>query len=394
MKKIVYVLILSSIISCSGVKKTQEALYSGNYYNAINKAIAELAENKTKKRNQEYVYILEDAFAKNTARELEQVSFLKKDNNPANYEQIYDIYMNLNDVQERIKPLLPLPLLKENRNADFSFKDYNDKILSSKNKLSDYLYQNASNLLKNAVNKYDYRKAYDDLMYLSEISPNYKDTREKTEQAYQKGLDYVQVNLLNETDKVIPARLEEDLLNFNTYGLNDLWTTYHTNPQKDINYDYQLQIIFNNIQISPEHIREKQIIKEKQVKDGYKYVLDDNGNVMKDSLGNDIKVDDYKTVKCNLYRFTQHKEVAISGNVSYFDLKTNQQTNAYPLSSGYIFEHSYANYTGDKRALEDDLLRLVGLRAVAFPSNEQMIFDAGEDLKNTIKGILIKHRIN
>ncbi|MCB0475648.1 MAG: hypothetical protein KDC69_08225 [Flavobacteriaceae bacterium] len=394
MNKYLYLLSLFVFISCGSSKKANEALNTGNYYNAINTSIAKLADNKTRKSNQQYITILEDAFTKNVQRELERINFLKKENNPANYAQIYDLYMNLNDVQERIKPLLPLYLNDENREATFNFKSYSDQILGAKTKLASYLYDNASNLLNNAVNKYDYRKAYDDLTYLDELNPNYKDVHEKIELAYNKGLDYVVVDLINDTDKVLPRQLEDDLLNFNTYGLNDLWTVYHTNPQRNMRYDYELRIKFNDILISPEQVSEKEIIKEKQVKDGWEYLTGDDGKVVKDSLGNAIKVDKYRTVTCNFYRFSQHKDVQIAGTVSYFDLQTKQQINSYPLASGFVFENDYANYRGDKRALDDSLTKLLSAKAVPFPSNEQMIYDAGEDLKNKIKSILIRYKFN
>lgn len=390
--KLFSLLIVLILFSCSSVKKTQENLNTGNYVSAINTSIAKLSENKSKKGNQDYIYMLEDAFVKNTEREIKNINYLKKDGNPANLEKIYNGYLNLHTIQERIRPLLPMRVLDENRNASFAFRDYSDKILNTKNNLSDYLYNNASNLMKTAYTKFDYRKAYDDFMYLEKLSPNYKDTQAKIEEVYKKGLDYVSVKLYNNTDKVIPQDLEEDLLNFNVYDLNDLWTTYHTNPQANINYDYDMKLEFTAINISPEHVNEKQIIKEKQIKDGWEYLIDSNGNAVKDSLGNQIKVDKFTTVRCNFYKFIQHKDVNITGNISYVDLNTNQQINSYPLTSGFVFEHVYANYNGDKRALEDDFIRLTTLRSVQFPSNEQMVYDAGEDLKNNIKSIVKRHK--
>ncbi|MBD0776516.1 hypothetical protein HPE56_01825 [Maribacter sp. ANRC-HE7] len=386
--------ILLLMLSCGGVKKTQQALNTGNYMNAINSAVQKLAENKDKKSNQSYVLLLEEAFQKNTERELEQIAFLQKDGNPANLETIYKGYENLNRIQEMIKPLLPLRINDQNRNAEFSLTNYDREIIATKDKLSSYLYDNALNLLTNATNKYDYRKAYDDFDYLSEINPGYGDTRLKMEEAYQKGQDYVKVEMINNTEKIIPVKLEEELLNFNAYGLEDKWTKYHTNPLANIDYDYDMQIELREINISPEQVNEKQIIKEKQIKDGQKYLLNNDGNVVKDSLGNKIKVDKFKTVKCNFYQFTQFKTAQVAGFISYFDLETKQQLNSYPLSSEYVFEHVYANYDGDKRALENELVSLLNLASVPFPSNEQMVYDAGEDLKNRIKGIITSHRFN
>tara|TARA_R110002167_G_scaffold450_8_gene2003 strand:+ start:1237 stop:2424 length:1188 start_codon:yes stop_codon:yes gene_type:complete len=387
-------LMLFFLISCGGVKKTQEALNTGNYGNAINTALKNIAENKTKKSNQPYIQMLEEAYKKNTERELQEIAFLKKDNNPANHEIVFNGYQNLKSIQERIKPLLPLKLYDENRDARFSFKDYDEEIIKSKRELSDYLYSNATALLNTGRYKEDFRKAFDQFSYLNDINPNYKDTQLKLEEAHDKGLDYVQVVMINDSEQIVPNRLEQELLNFNTYGLNDLWTVYHTNALENIKYDYEMQVAFRNINISPEQVTEKQISKEKQIKDGYKYATNQDGEVLKDSLGNKIKIDKFKTVKCNFYQFTQLKSVEVVGNVSFLDLNSQQQINSYPLASQFVFNHVYAKHNGDTSALEEDMVPLLQLSAVPFPSNEQMVYDAGEDLKAKLKGIVTRHRFN
>ncbi|RTE52505.1 hypothetical protein EHW67_15660 [Arenibacter aquaticus] len=387
-------LLLFFLISCGGVKKTQEALNLGNYGNAINKAIKNLSENKTKKSNQPYVLLLEEAFKKNYERELQQIAFLKKENNPANYEVIFNSYSNLKSIQQRIRPLLPLRVIEEGRDANFVFKNYDEEIINSKRELSDYLYNNASALLEKGSYKEDFRNAFEQFSYLNELSPNYKDTALKIEESHNKGLDYVQVVMINDSEQIVPERLEQELLNFNTYGLNDLWTVYHTNAIESINYDYAMEVAFRDIKISPEQVTEKQISKEKQIKDGYKYATNSEGVVLKDSLGNKIKVDKFKTVKCNYYQFTQHKMVEVVGNVSFLDLEKQQQINTYPLSSQFVFNHVYAKHQGDKSALEDEMVPLLELSAVPFPTNEQMVYDAGEDLKAKLKGIISRQRFN
>ena len=394
MKKILLYSVLVLLCSCSGVKRTQEALNTGNYDRAIQRAIDNIAENKNKKGNQPFIAMLEEAYKKNTERELQHIKFLKKDGNPANFEEIYTTYSRLRSIQQQIRPLLPLQLFDENRTAQFTFKDYDNNLLAAKEKLSVYLYNNAVSLLENAVYKADYRKAYQDLKYLKELNPNFKDAVQKMDIAYRKGIDYVMVEMNNTTDKVIPARLEEELLNLNTFGLNDLWTEYHTNKIAEQEYDYVMEVAFQDINISPEQINERQIIKEKQIKDGFKYARDQNGNVVKDSLGNKIKIDNFKTVKADFYQFTQFKSAQVTGVVSFTDLRKQQQINQYPLASEFVFEHVYANYDGDKRALDNDLISLLQLARVPFPSNEQMVYDAGEDLKNNLKNILQRQRFN
>ncbi|RIV42002.1 hypothetical protein [Flagellimonas pelagia] len=394
MKKVLLLTTIVLLAACGGVKKTQEALNTGNYVTAMNKAIKNLSENKTKKGNQEYITLLEEAFAKNTEREQQEIAFLQNDGNPANLETIYNKYLQLKQIQERIKPLLPLRINDEGRNAKFNFVNYDNKILATKDDLSEHLYENASSLLANAKYKADFRAAYDDLKYLQEINPGYKETVAKMDEAYNKGLEYVRVDIANQTEQIIPERLESELLDFNAFGIDNFWLQYHTNPLANVKYDYAMNLDFMEINVSPERVNETQIIKEKQIKDGWEYLLDTNGNVVKDSLGNKIKVDKMRTVTCKFFQFTQTKSAQIGAKVRFTDLNSGQEINAYPLSSQFVFEHVFANYQGDKRALEDDLLVFLNAREVPFPSNEQMVYDAGEDLKARLKGIVSKYQFN
>jgi hypothetical protein len=390
MKKITLLFLSIIIVSC-GVKQTQSKLSNGDYDGAINKAIDALRTNKNSKGKQDYVYLLEEAFAKAKQRDLESLNLLIKENNPINYERIYNLYNQLNNRQERIKPLLPLQLIKEGRNAIFPMDDYSDEIIRSKNNLSGFLYANAKKLL-DSKNKMDFRQAYDDLAYLEKLNPNYSDVRALMDEAQFKGTDFVHVYTKNETNMVIPARLQDDLLNFSTYGINDKWTVYHNNKQKGINYDFGMIVNFRQINISPEQVKEKQFVKEKQIKDGVKTLLDANGNVVKDSLGNPIKVDNMKTITVSIYEFTQFKSCQVTAKVDYIDFRSNQLINAFPVTSEFIFDYIYANYNGDKRACEENYYQFFDRRAVPFPSNEQMVYDTGEDLKAKLKGIITNNK--
>ena len=391
MKKITCLLSLFILIASCGVKQTRELLTSGDYDAAIKNAVEGLKGNKNAKGKQDYVYMLEEAFAKAKARDLSAINGWFKDANPQNLEKIYDTYVQLNYRQESIKPLLPLKLLKENREANFPFDDYSDQIVNSKTALSKYLYDNSKALLV-TKDKMTIRRAYDDLMYLENLNPGYKDVDKLIEQAQLKGIDYVMVTTKNETNMIIPVRLQNDLLDFSTYGLNDKWTVYHSNKVKGMDYDYGLVVNFRQITISPEHVKEKQFEKEKLIKDGVKNLLDSHGNVVKDSLGKPIKVDNMKTIKISIYEFSQLKSSQITAKVDYIDFKSNQLLQTFPVTSEFLFSYVYATYKGDKRACEQDYYSNFDKKAVPFPSNEQMVYDTGEDLKAKLKDIIVKNR--
>lgn len=393
MKKITLLFsILFLALSSCGVKTTQSLLSDGNYDAAIDRAVEALRTKKDSKGKQDYVFLLEEAFAKAKDRDLRNLDLMIKEATPANAERVYNTYLQLNNRQEKIRPLLPLPLLKQGKNASFVFDNYSDQIVSSKIALSKYLYENASTLLK-SKNKLDFRKAYDDFFYLESLSPNYKNTRKLMEDAQFKGTDFVDVYAKNETNMVIPKVLQDDLLDFKTYGLNDKWTVYHNLRQKNVTYDYSLVINFRQINISPEQIKEKEFIKERQVKDGVKTLLDSRGRPVKDSLGKEIKVDNYRTLRANVYEFRQFKSCQVTAQIDYVDVKTNQLLQSFPITSEFIFENIYSTYKGDRSACEENYMSYFNKRAVPFPNNEQMVFDTGEDLKARLKNIIVSNKI-
>ncbi|WP_343697214.1 hypothetical protein [Flavobacterium sp.] len=379
------------ILSSCGVKTTQALISDGNYDGAIDRAVEALRSNKDSKGKQDYVYLLEEAFAKAKDRDLRDLEMMSKDANPANAERIYNTYLQLNNRQEKIRPLLPLKLLKQGKNAYFPFDNYSDQIVNSRNVLSKYLYENASALLK-SNNKLDFRKAYDDFAYLESINPGYKNTKKLMDDAQFKGTDFVDVYAKNQTNMVIPKMLQDDLLDFKTYGLNDKWTVYHSARQKNVTYDYSLIINFRQIVISPEQIKEKEFIKERQVKDGIKTLLDSRGRPVKDSLGKEIKVDNYKMLRANVYEFRQYKSCQVIAVVDYVDIRTNQLLQSFPVSSEFVFENVYSTYKGDRNACDDSYISYFNKRAVPFPNNEQMVFDTGEDLKARLKDIIVKNK--
>lgn len=389
MKKL-YFLIIFFILNSCGVKQTQNLLSAGNYDDAINNSINSLKNNKDKKSNQDYVYLLEEAFAKAKERDLNTINLLEKDTNPAQLEKIYNLYIGLNNRQEKIKPILPLKLINQGREAVFSFENYNEKIISRKNNLSNYLYSNSKSLLL-SKNKLNFRKAFDDLTFLNQINPNYKNVLVLIDEALSKGTDFVHVYTKNETNIAIPIRLENDLLDFNTYGLNNKWTIYHSTKQKGLNYDYSMIINFREILISPEQLKEREFIKERQIKDGQKKLFDANGKEVIDDKGNVVMVDNLRNATIQIFESRQLKTCQIQAKINYIDLKSNQLIDSFPLASEFVFENIYSNFKGDKRAADDNYLLFFDRRVVPFPSNEQMIFDTGENLKMKIKDIISRN---
>ena len=273
------------------------------------------------------------------------------------------------------------------RNASFKFKDYSNEIIAAKEAYIADLYNEALQL-KNRNTIEDFRKSYYLLCDIDELHPNYKNVNALLDETRSLGTDFVLVSLNNKTNQIIPYRLERDLLDFNTYGLNNFWTEFHSERQNGRNYTYAIVLNLRNIAISPERIFERDEKRNLRIKDGWEYKKDRNGNFILDEDGNKIKVDVYKNVSALLHVTTQQKSVLVNGNVTYRDLLSNQTIENHPLTSEFIFENIFATFRGDREALSGDDLQFINNRFVPFPTNEQMVFDAGEDLKVRLKEIL------
>tara|TARA_R110002033_G_scaffold38252_1_gene77525 strand:+ start:8993 stop:10177 length:1185 start_codon:yes stop_codon:yes gene_type:complete len=391
MKRFLLLTVLVSVlISCSAKKQIETAISHGNYDEAISEALRKLENNKDKNRKQDYIVMLEDAYYKVLEEDLNDLEHLKKDGNPEQFKTIYNIYLDLEARQNAIKRVMPLKINGKTLNLDFN--DYSSEIVDYRYKTSEYLIGQGITLLDSG-DKFNARKAHGIFSYIEQINPNFEENRSLIAEAHEVGMDYVHVSVQNQTQQFIPQHLEEDLIDFNTYGLNNFWTTYHANTSETIDYDFAMQLQLKQINISPERINETQILRQKQIVDGWEYQLDRNGNVKKDSLGNDIKIDKIITVKARFTEVLQTKSAQVIADVVYTDLKQNQIIDTFSIDSGFVFENVFGTYRGDKRALVRNDIDLLNQRQVLFPSDEQMVFDSGEDLKLKLKNIISSNAI-
>ena len=391
MKKITLLLVLMVFAtSCVTKKKVERALTSGNYNEAISNAIDKLESNKDAKRNQDYILLLKDAYDKANTRDTDAIASLKASNNPELYKRIYETYTVLVKRQNAVKPLLPLRV--NGKEVFFKSKDYNNDLSIARENVSDHFYEKGIDLLE-GDDKFQIREAYNTLGYIEKINPNYEETRDLMQEAHERGTVHVVVSIQNQTNQIIPARLEDALLDFDTYGLNQFWAEYHAYTNDSLNYDYAMQLQLARITISPEQVREREVIRQRRIKDGWQYKLDSNNNVMKDSLGNDIKEDKFIDVRARLFEITQYKEAQVAANVVFRDLKEQQTLEQFNIDSIFIFENLYARFRGDRRALTREDRDFVRQRAIPFPTNEQMVFETGEDLKAKLKAIIVDYRL-
>ena len=378
--KHIIILFLSISFSCSPVKKINENVISGEFDKAINKTIDQLKKTKNKKKKDQYELILKDIFSRSVIKSQNKISSLKKDRNPEFYYEIYLEYQKLIDRQNKLMNI-------SSSSLRFDFKNYDNDLIEFRYKTSDY-YLELSKSLISKNDKLAYRNAYDYLFIIESINPNYLETRSLINLCLSRGKDHILLNVLNESNSVIYKDLQKDILNINGYDINSKWKSFHsTEDDYNVNIDFYIDLAFKAFFISPERILEKENIKEKNIKDGYTYQLDDNGNVKKDSLGNDIKIDKIVKILAKTKEFSQSKSAKVIAEVRYYNNKKNL-IEKFPLESEFWFRNIYLEFSGDKRVLSKKDKRLLKGGFLPFPPDEVLLFNNSENIKQKLKNII------
>lgn len=386
----VFFLLMTSM-GCTSIGKLVD---SGQYDKAIYFATNKLSGAKIKKV--EYVKGLESAFKKVTDRDMAFVEKLKNEGNPESWETILSVYASMSDRQESIRPLLPLT--DENgKKANFLFVNTNDLEKEAKEQTINFLYSSAKDFLKETRSTKDRipaRKAYDALLRLKNYSARFMDVPQLEREARELGTTKILINVLNYSQTVFPVGLEDEILRLGFRDLDREWQKFDAYPEKNRAYDLGITLILSNVLISPGAVSEKSFSEKKEIPDGFKYALDEKGNVSKDTAGNDIKLPKNKVIEAQIVEVFQSKTAGLSGRLEVVDLYTKGVRESRDINTVAIFENRAASFKGDERALTEDTKKRLGNRPSVFPTDAILLLEAARKLRPLVISELRKIRID
>jgi len=381
-KRILISSILLISFGCSPIKKINNNVVSGEFDKAIDKTISELKKIKNKKKKIQYELILTDIYDRSVINSKDKISRFKKDGNPEFFDDIYFEYEKLIIRQNKLKNI-------SSERLNFNFENYDSELINFRYKTSDYFLEISNSLISNN-NKFDYRKAHNYLTIIETINPNYLQTRSLIESCLVEGKDNILLTVLNESKSVLFEDLENDILNIKGYDLNSTWKSFFTkNDSFEVKYDFYIDLAFKSFIISPERLVQREGSREKNIVDGLTYQLDAEGNVMKDSLGNDIKIDKLIKISVKTIESIQSKSAMVLAEIRFLNKKKNV-IDKFPLESEFWFRNRFLEYDGDKRVLTNDEIKLSKKRFIPFPPDEVLILNNSENIKRKMKNIIYK----
>jgi len=380
-------LVIVLILILSGCSTSKKQLQKGNYDAAIAKAVKQLRKDPSDVKQ---IEILEKSYIVANDQDNERIRYQRREGKPNNRYEIYLVYKSLNDRQSLVKTVTPLN--KNGKKVDFPYVDYMADMVASKRKAADFYYAHGNELMKSGL-KDSYRQAYYEFVRAKEYIGDYEGIDNKIMDSKELGMSRVFVSIQNNSMIKFPKEFEQDMLALDLPSLNSEWVEYHTiSFNKDTKYDFYVDVNIKNIAVSPDKTIQKDTVIKKEVEDGFTYVLDKKGNVMRDTLGNDIKVKKYKTLQCALVESIQLKGCRIDGDVQVIQANPDKVLKKDPIGAESTFEHVSSRALGDIQALNADQLARTKTTPVPFPDDIEMVIRCSESLKMAIRNTIQNNR--
>jgi hypothetical protein len=385
MKKLYPIIIIALFIA--GCASSSKLLQRGRYDAAVEKSVKSLRKNPT---DAEEILVLERAFRIANERNWERINFLKLNNDPRHLEEMIGIYMQLRERQSLVRTVLPLQL--PDRTINYPYVNYDEEIVAARASAADYYYDNALRLMKQNE-KEAYRQAYHEFIKASNYSSTHRGVDKMIQEARLQGISRVLVMVQNHTPINLDKDFENQILAMKPSELDSEWVEYHFRDlDENMEYDYYIVANIRIIDVSPDITRDNDRVEKKRVQDGFEYVLDRRGNVVKDSLGNDIKSPKFKDISCAVIETLQRKHCTIEGDVEFISMNPRRLLKKEPVGANSTFEHMSARAIGDLEALTEETRKIVELRPVPFPSDYEMVFRTIESMRMAIAEAIERNR--
>ncbi len=385
MRHLIYVVIVAFIMAGCGSSKKQ--LQKGNYDLAIQKAVKKLMRNPS---SEDDIEILARSFNLANTQDLERIKYLKMEGKAESWEEIAQGYQRLKWRQDIIRPVMPLE--SNGQDIKLNYGNYNSEIIEAKHHAAEFFFAHGQKLMENN-DKESYRQAWYEFLKVKEYWGDYDNIDNLLRETRYMGMSRALVSIENMTPIRLSPEFEDDLLAVNPQDLNSEWVEYYTRSlDEEVQYDYQVKIILRQMVVSPDQVKETDRLEKKTVEDGFQYALDQKGNVMKDSTGNDIKIIKYTDLSCTVIETGMNKSSHIGGTVEIYQLSPMKLLRKDPIGADSHFEHFSARAVGDLDALSLESLKMVETEPIPFPSDNEMIMLCSESMKMAIRGITQRNK--
>lgn len=331
----------------------------------------------------------EELFTKAQSTDQGEIDRLKAEKNPANSKEIYKILQRIDKRQVYFnkKPRL---VGGDGYKAQVEIMNLAETLNNAKLAAATYDFEQALEMMEKAKqgNKAAGKKAYYILDGLKNYSPLRQQVVPLLEPAKNLGIKHILVKSENASSVIMPKEFVNEMLAFQVYNLNEEWTRYYKAQDPSISFDVIATIYITAIDISPERETVNNYTDERSISE-WEYEYDANGNVKKDSLGNDIKYETSVPIYADVQELIRSKAAMVEGNLIFTDARTGKRKYTKPIAAEAVFKSSTARYDGNRDALSDYTKTILRNKFLdPFPSDFELMMEAATTVKGKLKHML------
>ncbi len=377
------------VASCSSPERLYER---GRYSKAVEKALEKIRKNKADDRD---ISALAKAFNQMNGEDIIRLENLLNDKEPARWDKIVVLADRIRLRQELVQPYSPIRL--PDSRAEVSLKLYAVKELlpRAREQAAAWHYAEGKLAMDQAKrgDKRAAREAHDRFTKVQSYNTSqYPDLRELLADAAYLSVTQLQLHVENHTPTLLPGsfrlRLEETFRR----EVGQQWLQIVLDDKACPDCDFEATIVVNSITLSPDGIQENHRLEKRNIEDGWQYVMDQRGNVMKDTNGNDIKVPVYREVFADIFETRQFKAGRIEGLLEIRKKAGGQVLRRIPVAGETQFRSESLWFKGDERALSDKTKKLLKGHPVSYPSADQLLGDAADLFREEVGRAIRKEK--
>jgi len=348
------------IIACS--KSGTKALEKGNYYEAVLQSVEKLRKDSNNSKASD---VLSTAYRNAQEEFTRDIALTRNANQQFRFEAILDYYNKLNKMQEVIDRCTACRRI-------VSPQSYFQETEEAREYAADERYALGDDILRRKkLSKLDARAAFDHFEQITIFAPNYKDARNRMEEA----LDIGSVHVILEQPKV-NSRLYQYS---NEYFQEKVEEFLRTNRRINKFIRFYSPEEAKNVRLKPDQVVRLEII---DFVVGEINVATDRQNVTsRDSVKtgeatvNGKKVSVYDKVTATIIK--SRKAVRSRGLLSMeiFDYQTNKTLLREEIPGEFTWVNEWASFNGDERALTTSELNMTRNREQLPPPPQQLFIE-------------------
>lgn len=381
-----------SILFMIGCASPQKHFKKGRYDQAITQSLERLRKGKAKEND---INALAGAFNLQNQHDISRLELLLNSRDEARWDEIAYLADRIHSRQELVRPYQPIRYPKSGREVALRTYATRDLLVQANEKAATWNFNEGLRTLTQARegSKRAARDAYSHFRRTGELAPGYPDWRRYLDEAEQLGLTHVHIVVENQSHILMPSTFRALLEETFRQSANQPWLIFVMDERPCDHCDFIAGVQIKSAVVSPDGLQEKRLLETKKVQDGFDYVLDERGNVMKDANGNDIKIPKYKELVAEIFETNQLKSARMEGVLEIRENGSGRIIRRTPIAGETIFKSETVWFRGDEEALTEKTKKRLKGHPVAYPSADQILADAADLFRSEV-GRTIRRDMN